>query len=169
MHLLISFNLSSFYFFHAVFLCPFPSREQYNTTLRNIVWRLESRQSFKINRMLTRNKDIYRRLQEGRTLEDMDEKIQHLVASSPASSPLRDRPKVIISLPLNSCTYTFILCMIVRAYFLLPLLGRRLMQQDRAARSTPYCYRSIPVSALLPTHLRSPPHPHQRMQQRWQR
>ena len=55
---------------------------QENTTLRNIVWRLESRQSFKINRNLTRNKDIYRRLQEGRSISDLDPKLQNRVSTS---------------------------------------------------------------------------------------
>ena len=42
-----------------------------NVTLLKIVWRLESRQSFRLTKMLTRNNDIARRIKEGREYTDL--------------------------------------------------------------------------------------------------
>ena len=42
-----------------------------NVTLLKIVWRLESRQSFRLTKMLTRNNDIARRIKEGREYADL--------------------------------------------------------------------------------------------------
>jgi len=44
---------------------------EYNTTLLNINWRLDSRQSFKINACLTRNKEILRRIKSGLSVDDV--------------------------------------------------------------------------------------------------
>lgn len=49
---------------------------EYNTALKNIVWRLESRQSFKINQQITRNKEIERRLKAGKSVDDIDPNIR---------------------------------------------------------------------------------------------
>eukprot|EP00011_Vannellida_sp_DIVA3-517-6-12_P003848 CAMPEP_0114618628 /NCGR_PEP_ID=MMETSP0168-20121206/7797_1 /TAXON_ID=95228 ORGANISM="Vannella sp., Strain DIVA3 517/6/12" /NCGR_SAMPLE_ID=MMETSP0168 /ASSEMBLY_ACC=CAM_ASM_000044 /LENGTH=274 /DNA_ID=CAMNT_0001829773 /DNA_START=29 /DNA_END=853 /DNA_ORIENTATION=+ len=49
---------------------------EYNTKLVNIIWRLESRQSFKINQCLTRNKEIARRLKAGKSVDDVDPNIR---------------------------------------------------------------------------------------------
>merc|ERR1712137_319876 len=49
---------------------------EYNTTLLNIIWRLESRQSFKINQQITRNKEIQRRLKAGLSVDDLDPNIR---------------------------------------------------------------------------------------------
>ena len=49
---------------------------EYNTALLNIVWRLESRQSFKINQQITRNKEIQRRLAAGKSVDDIDPNIR---------------------------------------------------------------------------------------------
>lgn len=49
---------------------------EYNTKLVNIIWRLESRQSFKINQCLTRNKEIARRLKIGKSVDDVDPNIR---------------------------------------------------------------------------------------------
>jgi len=48
----------------------------HNTTLLNIVWRLESRQSFKINQCITRNKEIERRKKLGKSIDDLDPNIR---------------------------------------------------------------------------------------------
>jgi len=45
---------------------------EFNTTLLNINWRLDSRQSFKINSCLTRNKEILRRQKSGLSIDDID-------------------------------------------------------------------------------------------------
>jgi len=49
---------------------------EYNTALLNIVWRLTSRQSFKINQCLTRNKEIERRKKLGKSIDDIDPNIR---------------------------------------------------------------------------------------------
>mmetsp|Transcript_14325 Transcript_14325/g.22532 ORF Transcript_14325/g.22532 Transcript_14325/m.22532 type:complete len:273 (+) Transcript_14325:16-834(+) len=49
---------------------------EYNTSLLNIIWRLESRQSFKINQQITRNKEIQRRLAAGKSVDDVDPNIR---------------------------------------------------------------------------------------------
>ena len=49
---------------------------EYNTSLKNIVWRLESRQSFKINACITRNKEIERRKKLGKSIDDIDPNIR---------------------------------------------------------------------------------------------
>jgi len=49
------------------FLAMFDS----NVTLLKIVWRLESRQSFRLTKMLTRNNEIDRRIQSGRDYSDV--------------------------------------------------------------------------------------------------
>ena len=53
------------------------SRDRYremfntNTTLTKIIWRLESRQSFALNKLITRNGEIERRLKAGRDVSDI--------------------------------------------------------------------------------------------------
>ena len=42
-----------------------------NTTLTKIIWRLESRQSFALNKLITRNGEIERRLKAGRDVSDI--------------------------------------------------------------------------------------------------
>merc|ERR1712137_1080678 len=49
---------------------------EYNTSILNIVWRLESRQSFKINQQITRNKEIQRRIAAGMSVDDVDPNIR---------------------------------------------------------------------------------------------
>jgi len=49
---------------------------EYNTALLNIVWRLTSRQSFKVNQCLTRNKEIERRNKIGKSVDDIDPNIR---------------------------------------------------------------------------------------------
>merc|ERR1711862_205442 len=49
---------------------------EYNTSILNIIWRLESRQSFKINQQITRNKEIERRLKIGKSVDDIDPNIR---------------------------------------------------------------------------------------------
>merc|ERR1712063_140378 len=49
---------------------------EYNTALLNIIWRLESRQSFKINQQITRNKEIQRRIAAGKSVDDLDPNIR---------------------------------------------------------------------------------------------
>jgi len=49
---------------------------EYNTSLLNIVWRLTSRQSFKVNQCLTRNKEIERRKKLGKSVDDIDPNIR---------------------------------------------------------------------------------------------
>jgi len=49
---------------------------EYNTSLLNIVWRLESRQSFKVNQCITRNKEIQRRKKIGKSVDDIDPNIR---------------------------------------------------------------------------------------------
>lgn len=49
---------------------------EYNTSLLNIIWRLTSRQSFTVNRCLTRNKEIERRLKLGKSVDDIDPNIR---------------------------------------------------------------------------------------------
>jgi len=49
---------------------------EYNTALLNIVWRLTSRQSFKVNQCLTRNKEIERRKKIGKSVDDIDPNIR---------------------------------------------------------------------------------------------
>merc|ERR1712137_438273 len=53
-------------------LTAFIDSFDYNTTLLNIKWRLNSRQSFKINSSLTRNKEIARRRRLGKSIADID-------------------------------------------------------------------------------------------------
>merc|ERR1712110_1217208 len=49
---------------------------EYNTTLLYLIWRLESRQSFKINHRITRNKEIQRRIKAGLSVDDLDPNIR---------------------------------------------------------------------------------------------
>jgi len=49
---------------------------EYNTALLNIIWRLTSRQSFKVNQCLTRNKEIDRRKKLGKSVDDIDPNIR---------------------------------------------------------------------------------------------
>ena len=42
-----------------------------NITLLKIVWRLESRQSFRLTKMITRNNEIRRRINSGRDYAEM--------------------------------------------------------------------------------------------------
>jgi len=49
---------------------------EHNTTLKNINWRLDSRQSFKINACLTRNKEIARRNKSGLSTKELDPAIR---------------------------------------------------------------------------------------------
>jgi len=49
---------------------------EYNTALLNIIWRLTSRQSFKVNQCLTRNKEIDRRKKTGKSVDDIDPNIR---------------------------------------------------------------------------------------------
>ena len=53
--------------------CVMKYREMFNsnTTLTKISWRLESRQSFALNKCITRNSDIQRRLEAGRDVSDI--------------------------------------------------------------------------------------------------
>eukprot|EP01096_Ripella_sp_DP13-Kostka_P009879 TRINITY_DN3809_c0_g1_i2.p1 TRINITY_DN3809_c0_g1~~TRINITY_DN3809_c0_g1_i2.p1 ORF type:complete len:312 (+),score=185.82 TRINITY_DN3809_c0_g1_i2:107-937(+) len=57
-------------------LSTFIESFEYNTSLKNIIWRLTSRQSFKINACITRNNEIKRRLAAGKSVDDIDPNIR---------------------------------------------------------------------------------------------
>lgn len=42
-----------------------------NVTLLKITWRLDSRQSFRINKLVVRNNDIHKRIKDGKEYEDL--------------------------------------------------------------------------------------------------
>jgi len=52
-------------------LTAFVESFEFNTTLMNIIWRLTSRQSFKINACITRNNEIARRVKAGMSIDDI--------------------------------------------------------------------------------------------------
>ena len=53
-------------------MTAFVNALEVNTTLQSIKWRVSSRQSFKINSSLTRNKEIVRRINAGLSIDDID-------------------------------------------------------------------------------------------------
>lgn len=64
-----------------VALSAFVESFEYNTSLMNIIWRLTSRQSFKINACITRNNEIARRLKAGMSVDDIDPNIRRETAA----------------------------------------------------------------------------------------
>jgi len=63
---------------------------EYNTTILNIGWRLHSRQSFRINKDLSRNKEIERRIASGLSIEDIDPESRRHGGTSNASNLVAD-------------------------------------------------------------------------------
>lgn len=62
-------------------LTAFINSFEYNISLLNIVWRLTSRQSFKINSCITRNNEIARRKKLGKSVDDVDPNIRRETAA----------------------------------------------------------------------------------------
>jgi len=62
-------------------LTSFIESFEYNTSLLNIIWRLTSRQSFKINSCITRNNEIARRKKIGKSVDDVDPNIRRETAA----------------------------------------------------------------------------------------
>jgi len=90
-----------------------------NTTLLNIIWRLENKLSWKITRALTRNKEIARRLREGQDISDLDPATRRNYIPAIASpmperhasggdddAPTDEAPKPVASTPVRSSTLT---------------------------------------------------------------
>jgi len=63
---------------------------EHNTTLTNIIWRLHSRQSFTINRLIVRNKEIERRKESGLPYDDLDPESRRSGGFSSQSEQLPD-------------------------------------------------------------------------------
>src|SRR3989338_7954433 len=59
-----------------------------NVTLINVIWRLDSRQAWKITKLLSRNKEIARRISQGKSVDDIHPLINPDSSSSsiPSSS-----------------------------------------------------------------------------------
>eukprot|EP01095_Lingulamoeba_sp_RSL-Kostka_P016222 TRINITY_DN785_c1_g4_i1.p1 TRINITY_DN785_c1_g4~~TRINITY_DN785_c1_g4_i1.p1 ORF type:complete len:277 (-),score=128.19 TRINITY_DN785_c1_g4_i1:22-852(-) len=68
---------------------------EYNTTLIKIIWRLHSRQSFKITSCLTRNEEIARRLKLGKSVDDIDPNIRRETAARILAERAQGLPKFV--------------------------------------------------------------------------
>jgi len=76
----------------------------YNTTLKNIIWRLESRKSFKVNQCITRNNEIERRLKIGKSVDDIDPNIRRETEKRILEERANGLPAFVVTAPVEDIT-----------------------------------------------------------------